>query len=229
MNFTEIKGSLNPFVKFEDALVFKISKILKACERSENLIVCIYLIEKDSFLYCNRNLKNILSEDLDKLWEKGWDFWLSRIDAKEVVITRERIRNLFKNIHDGRSLTLRYQMVNFAYRKMHIEHEIFIHRTNKHTLAFNYLLDVSDKERIKKCCELSENLLGCRVSKKQPNRISIREQEVLRLIANGFSSKEIANMLFISNHTAISHRKNLIEKFQVKNTAHLIKNAAAFI
>ncbi|RZV54531.1 MAG: LuxR family transcriptional regulator, partial [Flavobacteriaceae bacterium] len=39
------------------------------------------------------------------------------------------------------------------------------------------------------------------------------------------SSKQIADILYISNHTAISHRKNLIEKFQVKNTAHLVKRA----
>lgn len=56
--------------------------------------------------------------------------------------------------------------------------------------------------------------------------ISIREKEVLKLIADGFSSRQIADQLFISKHTAISHRKNLIEKFRVKNTAQLIKKAS---
>ena len=53
--------------------------------------------------------------------------------------------------------------------------------------------------------------------------ISNREQEVLRLIAYENTSKEIASQLFISHHTALSHRKNLMEKLEVKNTAGLIR------
>ncbi|MGK7397235.1 MAG: LuxR C-terminal-related transcriptional regulator [Candidatus Cyclobacteriaceae bacterium M3_2C_046] len=56
--------------------------------------------------------------------------------------------------------------------------------------------------------------------------VSEREKEVLDLISQGFSSKEVADKLNISNHTAITHRKNLITKFKVKNTAELIKEAS---
>jgi len=56
--------------------------------------------------------------------------------------------------------------------------------------------------------------------------ISPREKQVLRLIADGYSSKEIADILFISKHTVMSHRKNLLEKFQVKNTPHLVHKAS---
>ena len=55
--------------------------------------------------------------------------------------------------------------------------------------------------------------------------ISKREQQILKLIASGFSSSEIAERLFISDHTVTSHRKNLIRKFHAKNSAHLIKKA----
>ena len=56
--------------------------------------------------------------------------------------------------------------------------------------------------------------------------VSKREREVLQLIGNGDSSKIIADKLHISETTAITHRKNLIQKLQVKNTAELIKKAA---
>lgn len=59
--------------------------------------------------------------------------------------------------------------------------------------------------------------------------ISKRELEVLKLIGSGFSSKEIAQKLHISNHTATSHRKNLIDKFNVRNTAQLIRDAYRFL
>lgn len=53
--------------------------------------------------------------------------------------------------------------------------------------------------------------------------LSIREREVLHLIANEYSTKEIASKLYISVHTAISHRKNMMSKLNVRNTAGLVR------
>jgi DNA-binding NarL/FixJ family response regulator len=52
-----------------------------------------------------------------------------------------------------------------------------------------------------------------------------REIEVLRLIADEYSNSEIAEKLFISIRTVDTHRRNLLEKLQVKNTAGLVKYA----
>lgn len=56
--------------------------------------------------------------------------------------------------------------------------------------------------------------------------ISKREKEVLYLIAHGYSSKMIADKLCISIHTATTHRTNLLDKFQAKNTAELVLMAS---
>lgn len=61
---------------------------------------------------------------------------------------------------------------------------------------------------------------------KYTKNISPRENEVLEMISNGLVSKEIANQLHISDSTVITHRKNLIIKLNVRNTAELIKKAA---
>lgn len=50
-----------------------------------------------------------------------------------------------------------------------------------------------------------------------------REKEVLALVAEGLTNNEIAEQLFISHLTVISHRKSLLEKTNSKNTAQLIK------
>jgi len=55
--------------------------------------------------------------------------------------------------------------------------------------------------------------------------ISSREQQVLHLIAWEHNSKEIAKALYISEHTVLSHRKNLMSKLDVKNTAGMIRRA----
>lgn len=49
------------------------------------------------------------------------------------------------------------------------------------------------------------------------DELTIREKEVLRLIALGFTNKTIAEKLFISAHTVISHRKNITEKLGIKS------------
>ena len=53
-----------------------------------------------------------------------------------------------------------------------------------------------------------------------------REKEVLILIAEGLTNPQIAEQLFISVTTVNSHRQNLLMKFEVSNTASLIKLAA---
>lgn len=52
-----------------------------------------------------------------------------------------------------------------------------------------------------------------------------REKEVLELIATGLTNNEIATKLFVSSTTVDTHRKNLLTKFEVKNTASLVRKA----
>lgn len=62
---------------------------------------------------------------------------------------------------------------------------------------------------------------------KDHNQIKLtrREVEVLKLIADGLTNQEIAEKLFVSASTIDSHRKNLISKLNVKNTAALVRIA----
>ncbi|OSZ80259.1 DNA-binding response regulator [Chitinophagaceae bacterium IBVUCB2] len=55
-----------------------------------------------------------------------------------------------------------------------------------------------------------------------------REKEVLLLIADGLTNVEVAEKLFISSTTVDTHRKNLLAKFDARNTASLVKMAMQF-
>ena len=55
--------------------------------------------------------------------------------------------------------------------------------------------------------------------------LSEREMEVLKLIANEYTNGEIAEKLFISKRTVDTHRQNLLNKLDAKNTAGLTKYA----
>lgn len=52
-----------------------------------------------------------------------------------------------------------------------------------------------------------------------------RESEVLKLIADGLTNAEMAAQLFVSPTTIDTHRKHLLEKFNARNTAMLIRRA----
>ena len=54
-------------------------------------------------------------------------------------------------------------------------------------------------------------------------KISPREKEVLYLTAHEYTITMIASELFISHHTVISHRKNLLTKLDVKNVAGMVR------
>lgn len=97
--------------------------------------------------------------------------------------------------------------------------------------AVGYILKNASKEELLKAIETvssGKNYLNMEVLsalRKNNNGMPIitkREKEVLLLIAEGFTNKEIGEKLFISIPTVNSHRKSLLEKFNAKNTAILI-------
>lgn len=55
-----------------------------------------------------------------------------------------------------------------------------------------------------------------------------REKEIIALLANGKSSAEIAETLFIAINTVSTHRKNIIQKIECKSFAELLRFAMAF-
>ena len=70
-----------------------------------------------------------------------------------------------------------------------------------------------------KVCTSGKNL----PPREQAVRLSSREMDIARLIMEGYTNTEISDMLFISIRTAETHRKNILAKLNLKNTASLVK------
>jgi DNA-binding NarL/FixJ family response regulator len=83
-------------------------------------------------------------------------------------------------------------------------------------------------ETARRLKNLNQFLLGIESNLRSKEEIfSQREREVLHLLSQGKSSREIADSLFITERTVESHRKNMLEKGNVKNTVQLIAYASA--
>uniref|UniRef100_A0A7V4LCV5 Response regulator transcription factor n=1 Tax=Desulfobacca acetoxidans TaxID=60893 RepID=A0A7V4LCV5_9BACT len=72
---------------------------------------------------------------------------------------------------------------------------------------------------------LSAELAELVVRREETDPLSIREREVLKLLAEGKSNQEIADLLYISIYTVRRHRDNLMRKLKLKGLADLIRYA----
>ena len=77
-----------------------------------------------------------------------------------------------------------------------------------------------------------DSLMGDSKSKNKSHSyipdLTKREKEVLDLISEEYTTQEISKKLYISTNTVETHRKNLMNKFQVRNSVGLVKKALEF-
>ncbi|WP_317898006.1 response regulator transcription factor [Aurantibacillus circumpalustris] len=91
-----------------------------------------------------------------------------------------------------------------------VKGEKYISRSVSQILADNYL---------KKEYNTNKSSTGFKIE------ITKREKEIIQLISEGLSNKEIAQKLLVSVSTVDAHRYNILKKLEVKNTAEMITKA----
>lgn len=130
----------------------------------------------------------------------------------------------------------RYPEVKFVVLTMHADGQYVVKAVRSG--AFGYLLKNADKEELNKAihtvvknkkyfnAEISQLMVGnMSLEGDNPQRLSERETQVLQLVSNGKTTKEIAEELFVSSRTVETHRVNMMKKLDVQNSAELIKKA----
>lgn len=105
--------------------------------------------------------------------------------------------------------------------------------------AYGYLLKDSDSEELILAIKtvvsnkkyISQSISGTILeelispSEKEESVLTEREKEILQLIAEGKTSKEIADILFLSSKTVDAHRKNIMDKLDLRTLPELTKHA----
>ena len=101
----------------------------------------------------------------------------------------------------------------------------YILKKDSHRSLTDALQKVMDGKRFLSD-EVSEILINAD-DQEEKGTLTTRETEVLRLVAKEFNSRQIAEILFISERTVETHRKNILRKTGASNLVGLIKYAYA--
>ena len=158
------------------------------------------------------------------LYVRGLIFFLQQIRRGEVSIF-SNVKDLLSHIAEENPDLL---LIN---EKLHNSRKKQV-RFWQEKLNFNVLL-LADKNSLNNtnalCYQDDKNNVYLKISKaideiekeNSENRLTKREEVIVRKIAEGLSNKEIANILSISIHTVMTHRKNIIRKLRINSVSGL--------
>jgi DNA-binding CsgD family transcriptional regulator len=211
----DLLNTLTSFGFKVDARTLK-SKIDSFSLRGENCYFCFDLIGSKCSYFCP-SIIGILGFDRRKYLNKGFLYFKSIIHPVDFLLFINEILTLVTSAEEGqhmiysgnsRGITARIRHKNGGWIKSDI-HLIYLKETDQGIKKL--LLGFIQKETM--CSEIQQNT---------PSGITSREKEVFRFLSVGNSAKMVADKLHISENTVVTHRKNLIQKLHVKNSAELI-------
>lgn len=151
---------------------------------------------------------------IKKIREIGWEHVLS---LKESYCFRMKTGNGDYQLFHHQSLQIRQDEEGRVIQGINIHTNInHITPVNNHIVTVMGIGGRSDFHQINLKPEIKQLVSA-------PKILSKRELEILKLVAQGYSSKEIADMLFLSSYTVRTHRKNILRKTETKNGTELVK------
>lgn len=202
----------------------------------------IYVMVADDHQIIRDGIKSLLKElkDIRIVAEAGSGIEVQeQLKTQSVDVVLMDINMPFSGIDTTRFLQEHYPSVKVLALTMHDEAEYICNILEAG--ASGYILKKTDKQELITAIrtiagggtylssEVSDILVRRMAQKSvrdpQETPLTKRETEILVLIANQLTNHEIAEKLFVSARTVDTHRRNLLQKLGVKNTAGLVRYA----
>ncbi len=222
-----------------------ISKIMGQYAKLNNQFISIFNTKSQKVLYMSDNYLKILDFNCSEEEYKKWStvYWLRNLPLEQSWFFMQmsifyKLSVQPKNKKEKINRSLDWYMHNFKLKpqkeQKHISLTCKALEFNKNGTMLVMLLIIKDispyiKENSPWWAEFKINgneNYSFHENNKNFNACSLltdREKEVLLLIKNHFSSKEIAEKLFISSQTVDKHRKNMLEKTGARDISSLLQ------
>lgn len=236
----DITDELNAlFTKIQDAQkilksseTFNLEELKKICDSSAQM-VAIFNYEDFSYsmVYCNKSAYEFLGTNEQEINKLGFKYILKLMHPENIGVVYNIIKFFSESNNNNNTFSHAYYIKTkngWEWTYASVKPAI-LNKTgdSKYLLgvgcSIEELLKTKSQIRIfKKNIEFYDQNSGKYLA------LSCREKEILSLIANEHTSKEIGTILNLSPLTVDTYRKNLIEKLAVKSSIGLVKYALLF-
>jgi DNA-binding CsgD family transcriptional regulator len=193
--------------------------------------------------------KEMIGYDARDVMDGGVDFVINRFQNDDFAIYNEKIfsrvvaflKNTVHAQHSEHLFSFSYRVKNAEGKWAHLFQQgnyITNPKTNLPVYSMGITLDISplkkdnsmifsiDKREKEGSAVIYKNILTeYYYPDPEESLLSRREREILGRLADGLSSKQVADKLNLSENTIVNHRKNMLKKTNTKNIAELIRYA----
>jgi DNA-binding NarL/FixJ family response regulator len=176
----------------------------------------------------------IVVAEASYLIQQGLDAVLKKLGDNQVVQKMDKAQGLFESLSSLKPNILILNPDLFESNIESLKEESaklgdckLVIISNDDEAEMKYSADVflhynDGQAKIISCLEvLKDELIKKNKNEKSNEPISAREKNILKHIALGLTNKEIADQLFISIHTVVTHRKNITHKLGIKSVSGL--------
>lgn len=210
-------------------------KILRIQEVEKDIpgVLIVHNLADDSIVYLSERGRKYLQVTLDEIRMPHFDYHNRFFNPEDAADYAPKILGMVQRNADDEMVTF-FQQVRSTprepWRWFSSSTKILLRDAeNKPLLALTIALPIDEKHyfspKIERLMQENEFL---RKNQQAFTALSKREKEVLRLLAAGHNSTEIAETLYISEATVKTHRKNIRSKLGAESTYDLLQFAQAF-
>ncbi len=224
----------------------KLDKHIESCEllsRLSHSSIMIFDYHQKKTVYFSKNYGYFLGYELNDFEAVNYKFFEDRIrpeDKHNLAILGLSSLKIFNGFSKDEKLNHKvvyeFRMENSEnkYVRLIDQYQILELDNSGQAWLVMSVLDVSPNQEIEK--EVQSQILNFRtgeftdhiVESSQSIDLTKREIEILKLVKEGFMSKEIADKLYISVHTVNTHRQRFLEKLGAQNSMEAIAFASKF-
>lgn len=228
--------------KLDYSILDKHVKFLESIKSVHNSAISIFDLSKMQHVYVSSTFEGLLGWDLNEARKPGHEYIDARMhpdDLEHLNRVSSQFFDLFLKIkNEDRQNVEHYKMImdyrtkqkDDSYVRVIEQHKLLEFDERDNIWLSLSVLDLSPDQDIISLCRYrivnfkTGELFHFPNPTKETN-LSIREQEVLNLLAKGLISKQIADQLFISVNTVNTHRQRILEKLSVSNTTEAVQHA----